>query len=82
MSGSNGRMLISKDEMDGMVLMKMDLDRYEAQLIPDLQQRVIDLTRALKAMVAAADDVSVANRDEALATARRILASLDTPSGA
>ena len=79
MSGSNGRMLITKDEMDRMVLMKMDLDRYEAQLIPDLQQRVIDLTRALKSMVAAADDVSVANRDEALAAARRILASLNPP---
>lgn len=80
MTGSNGRMLISRDEMDRMVLMKTDLDRYEAELIPDLQQRVIDLTRALKAMVAAADDVSAANRDEALAAARRILASLNPPA--
>ena len=80
MSGSNGRILLSRDEVDRMVLMKMDLDRYEAQLIPDLQQRVFDVTRALKAMIAAADDVSVANRDEALAAARRVLASLNPPT--
>ena len=76
MNGSNGRVLMSRDEVDRIVLMRMDLDRYEAQLIPDLQQQVIDLTRALKGMVAAADDVSVANRDEALTAARRILAAL------
>ena len=52
----------------------MDLDRYTSQLIPDLQQQVFDLTRALRGMVAAAGDTSLANRQEALATARRILA--------
>lgn len=69
---------MSRDEVDRFVLMRLDLDRYEAQLIPDLQQQVLDLTRALKGMVAAADDVSVANREEALAAARRLLASLNT----
>ena len=43
-------------------------------MIPDLQQQVFDLTRALRGMVAAAGDTSLANRQEALATARRILA--------
>ena len=62
------------------MLMKIDLDRNEAQLIPDLQQRVFDLTRALKGMVAAAEDLSLANRDEALARARRVLASLPPPT--
>ena len=62
------------------MLMQIDLDRYEAQLIPDLQQRVFDLTRALKGMVAAAEDLSLANRDEALARARRVLASLLPPT--
>jgi len=52
----------------------LDLDRYTSQLIPDLQQQVFDLTRALRGMVAAAGDTSLANRQEALATARRILA--------
>lgn len=78
MNGSSGRILMSRDEVDRFVLMRLDLDRYEAQLIPDLQQQVLDLTRALKGMVAAADDVSVANREEALAAARRLLASLNT----
>lgn len=73
-NGSNGRVLMARDEADRLVLMRMDLDRYEAQLIPDLQQQVFDLTRALKALVAAAGDMSLANREEALATARRVLA--------
>ena len=74
MNGSNDRVLMARGEVDRLVLMKMDLDRYEAQLIPDLQQQVLDLTRALKVLVAAAGDKSVANREEALATARRALA--------
>ena len=53
---------------------EVDLDWYEARLIPDLQQMVFDLTRALKGLVAASGDMSVANRDEALAGARRVLA--------
>lgn len=80
MNGSGDRILMARDEVDRMVLMKMDLDRYEAQLIPDLQQQVFDLTRALKGMVVAAEDLSRANRDEALATARRVLASLLRPA--
>lgn len=74
MSGSSGRVLLARDEVDRLILMRMDLDRYEAQLIPDLQQEVFDLTRALKTLVAASGDKSVANLEEALATARRVLA--------
>ena len=59
--------------------MKMDLDGDEAQLISELQQQVLDLTRALKGMVVAAEDLSVANRVEALASARRVLASTLRP---
>lgn len=36
-----------------MILLGMDADRYQTQVIPDLQQRVIDLTRALRDLVAA-----------------------------
>ena len=71
---------MARDEVDRVILMKMDLDRYEAQLIPDLQQRVLDLTRALKGMVVAAEDLSLANRDEALACARRVLESALPPA--
>ena len=78
MNGSNGRILMARDEVDRLVLMRMDLARYEAQLIPDLRQQVLDLTRALKALVAADGDRSEANRAEALATARRALARTET----
>jgi hypothetical protein len=64
---------MARDEVDRMILMKMDLDRYEAQLIPDLQQRVHDLTGALRELVAADDDMSVENREKALGHARRVL---------
>lgn len=79
-NGAGDRILMARDEVDRLVLMKRDLDRYEAQLIPDLQQQVFDLTRALKGMVVAAEDLSLANRDEALALARRVLASTLPPT--
>jgi hypothetical protein len=79
-NGAGDGILMARDEVDQMVLMKIDLDRHEARLIRDLQQRVFDLTRALKGMVAAAEDLSLANRDEALARARRVLASLPPPT--
>ena len=31
-----------------MILLGMHADRYQTQVVPDLQQRVFDLTRALK----------------------------------
>jgi hypothetical protein len=73
MNGSSSRVLMARDEVDHLVMMRMDLDRYEAQLIPDLQQQVFDLTRALKGLVAASGDASLANQEEALAAARRVL---------
>ena len=36
-----------------MILLGMDADRYQTQVVPDLQQRVFDLTRALKDLVGA-----------------------------
>jgi len=44
------------------------------QLVTDLQYRVADLTRALKGLVAAMEDTSLANRQTAVAAARRVLA--------
>jgi hypothetical protein len=72
MNGS--RVLMARNEVDRLDAMRMNLDTYQAQLIPDLQQLVFDLTRALKGLVAASGDISVANREEALAGARRVLA--------
>jgi hypothetical protein len=78
-NGSGGRIVMARDEVDRLVQMRMDLDRYEAQLIPDLQQLVLDLTRALRGLVAASGDMSVANREQALATAQRVLAQARPP---
>lgn len=36
-----------------MILLGMDADRYQTQVVPDLQQRVFDLTRGLRDLVAA-----------------------------
>lgn len=78
---------MARDEVDRLVMMRMDLDRYEGQLIPDLQQQVFDLTRALKGLVPASGDTgldtSLANQKKALATARRVLSqagSCPTPT--
>jgi hypothetical protein len=45
------RVVIERVEMDR--LMRIDLDRYEAQLIPDLQQEVLALRHALRRLVEA-----------------------------
>lgn len=73
-------MVMSRDEVDRMVQMRMDLDRLETQVIPDLQQQVLDLTRALKGLVAAAEGAGLANRDAALASARRMLEPAGPPA--
>jgi hypothetical protein len=70
---ATSRVLMARDEVDRLVMMRTDLDRYEAELIPDLQQRVLDLTRALKVLIAASGDTNLANQKEALAIARRTL---------
>lgn len=74
LTGLSGRVVMPGDEIDPLILMRMDLDRYEGQVIPDLQAQVCDLTRALKGLVAAAGDMSLANREAALAIAHRVLA--------
>gem|GEM_PF-5360215 len=73
LNAQNGGVLPARDEVDGRLLARMDVDRHEAHVIADLQQQVVDLTRALRALVAAAGDMSLANREEALMTARRVL---------
>jgi hypothetical protein len=64
---------MTADEVERMMLTRMDLDRYEAQVIPDLHERLRDLTLALEGVVAASEDASLSNRTEALARARRVL---------
>jgi hypothetical protein len=47
------KVVIERDEMDRLVLMRLDLDRYETQLIPDLRQETLALHHALRRLVAA-----------------------------
>jgi hypothetical protein len=49
----SNRISLDREEVDRMILLGMDADRYQTQVIPDLQQRVIDLVRALNDLVAA-----------------------------
>jgi len=59
------RILVEREAVDRMILIGMDVDRYQTQVIPDLQQRVGELTRALKDLVGA---VGVARHNPALAS--------------
>lgn len=45
------QVVIDRSELDRLVLMRMDFDRYEAQLIPDLQREVLALRNALRRLV-------------------------------
>jgi hypothetical protein len=47
------RISLNREEVDRMILLGMDADRYQTQVIPDLQQTVIDLVRALNDLVVA-----------------------------
>jgi hypothetical protein len=45
------KVIVGRDEMDRLVLMRMDLDRYEAQLIPDLYKENLALRNALRLLL-------------------------------
>jgi hypothetical protein len=49
----NNRISLNREEVDRMILLGMDADKYQTQVVPDLQQRVSDLTRALEDLVGA-----------------------------
>ena len=49
----SNRISLNREEVDRMILLGIDADRYQTQVIPDLQQRVFDLTRALQDLVGA-----------------------------
>lgn len=50
------KVVVDRSEMDRLVLMRVDLDRYEAQLIPDLRQEVLALRHTLRRLVEAVQD--------------------------
>ena len=78
------KVVIERDEMDRLVLMRMDLDRYEAQLIPELQQEALALYHALRRLVEAVGEAehllkleATTSHRGALLEAERLLAELE-----
>ena len=67
------KVVVGRDEMDRLVLMRMDLDRYEAQLIPDLQQEVVALRHALRRLIEAVVEAEHVLSLEATKSHRRAL---------
>ncbi len=61
----SNRISLDREAVDRMILVGMDVDRYQTQVIPDLQQRVAELTRALKDLIGA---VEAARQNPALAS--------------
>ena len=53
------KVVVGRDEMDRLVLMRMDLDRYEAQLIPDLYQENLVLRNALQRLLEAVQEADL-----------------------
>ena len=53
LDGPRSRILMDREDVDRMIMMRMDLDRYEAQLIPDLPQETLALPPALRRLVEA-----------------------------
>ena len=69
---------MDREAVDRMILLGMDVDRYETQVIPDLQARVAELTQALKDLVLAVeppvqDRGPATDVDAASARARQVL---------
>jgi kynureninase len=64
---------MGRDDVDRFVLMRSDLDRYEAQLIPDLQQEALALRNALIRLVAAVHEAEAVLNLEATTSHRSAL---------
>ena len=74
----SNRISLNREEVDRMILLGMDADRYQTQVIPDLHQRVFALTRALEELVAAVgaerkDAAAAVQTDRACVRARKVL---------
>lgn len=79
---------MSRDEMDRLVLMRSDLDHYEAQVIPDLHQEAHALRDVLRRLVEAAQEMEQLPNPEsakihraAMREAERLLADPDRGRG-
>jgi hypothetical protein len=82
----SNRISLDREEVDRLILLGMDLDRYQTQVIPDLQQRVGDLVGALTdlvgAVLAARQNPALASHvDESIRRAQKVLARTLGPNG-
>jgi hypothetical protein len=83
----SNRISLDREEVDRMLLLGMDADRYQTQVVPDLQQRVIDLTRALKDLVRAVaaerkNPTLAGQADGACVRAQKVLEAAIPPTNA
>ena len=74
----SNRISLDREEVDRLILLGMDFDRYQTQVIPDLQQRVGELTRALTDLVgnvlAARQNTALGRHvDESIGRAQKVL---------
>lgn len=81
------RVIVDGDKMNRLVMMRMDLDRYEAQLIPDLQHDVHTLHHTLRRLVEAVEEAeqsldleATTSHRAALHEAQRLLEERKDPS--
>ena len=81
----SNRISLDREEVDRLVLLGMDFDRYQTQVVPDLQQRVGELTRALTdligAVLAARQNPALASHlDESIGKAQKVLVPTAVPA--
>lgn len=69
------KVVMDSEAAERLMVIATDMDRYETQVIPDLQARLSDLTSALKDLVAAVDEQP---RDQDPSLASRVLAAAST----
>ena len=80
----SNRISLDREEVDRLILLGMDFDRYQTQVIPDLQQRVGELVRALTDLVAAVlaarqNPALGSHVDESIGRAQKVLLPTAVP---
>jgi len=80
----SNRISLDREEVDRLILIGMDFDRYQTQVIPDVHQRVGELTRALtdlvRAVLAARQSPAlVSDVDESIGIAQKVLVPTAVP---
>ena len=80
----SNRISLDREEVDRLILLGMDFDRYQTQVIPDLQHRVGELTRALtdliEAVLAARQNPAMASHaDDWIGRAQKVLVPTEAP---